>query len=299
MTDTQKFNPATLPFKFVSQGTIPCTPRPELLMFMHDLHHKHNHLWFHVASTMYNNTIGNVNVMQDTTVLGTISVRDGYRGKDQKSPKPIYQVSSLRIKGGRRGSDHVKSSIHYKTILKEAVEAVAPYADSELAQNLVTRARRRVNTIVNRAQSHADYARGDAGVMVLEYLDSIEEHGPSPIPNELKDKLGKSWREKVANVRITRSLWEHMSADDGAIIIFSKDNNEFSAVFLKNKDQDGNYSVQRLSSSYDLPPEYQDKFAILKMMEFDQPILGVGVKTNSEDNAVLVYMTSGEIVTSC
>ena len=51
-------------------------------------------------------------------------------------------------------------------------------------------------------------------------------------------------------------------------------------------------------NSYDLPVEYQEKLAILKIMESNQAVHGIGIKV-LDDNIPHIYMTSGKIGTTC
>jgi hypothetical protein len=57
-------------------------------------------------------------------------------------------------------------------------------------------------------------------------------------------------------------------------------------------------TVKQLTSTYDLPSEYQEKLAILKIMENNQPIAGVGVKVEY-DSAPYFFLPAGAIQTTC
>jgi hypothetical protein len=51
------------------------------------------------------------------------------------------------------------------------------------------------------------------------------------------------------------------------------------------------------TSTYDLPANYQEKFAILKIMDYKQPIEHVGVKF--EESPDLYFLVGGETITTC
>jgi hypothetical protein len=68
---------------------------------------------------------------------------------------------------------------------------------------------------------------------------------------------------------------------------------EMLAVDLTNVEK-----VKQFASSYDLPVEYQEKLTILKIMEVNQPIEGIGVKVE-DDKITYFYMPSGAIQTTC
>ena len=55
--------------------------------------------------------------------------------------------------------------------------------------------------------------------------------------------------------------------------------------------------LMETTNTYDLLPNYQEKFAILKIMEYKQPIEHVGVKFN--DLPDLYFLVGGETITTC
>ena len=66
--------------------------------------------------------------------------------------------------------------------------------------------------------------------------------------------------------------------------------NTFIAVDIQTRE-----IITTSQNPYDLPEQYQTKFAVLKMMEKDQPIANVGVKAE-HDGVMYFYLTGGDMV---
>jgi hypothetical protein len=228
-------------------------------------------------------------VFNGTEEVGKIWGTTDYDRKDNKNVY-IYNVNSYRIQN-QRGQRNRKQSKHYKVILKVAMEVFAPVPTDVIATNIIERVGYRVSSLASSASSQAFYCvRGNEDV-VLQYFKQIVDDGPTSLPHELITKLGK-WQDKYANWRIADSVNEKFKANDGMAIKLTP-NGEMLAVDLTNPKE-----VKKFTNSYDLPVEYQEKLTILKIMEVNQPIEGIGAKVE-DDKITYFYMPSGAIQTTC
>jgi hypothetical protein len=292
MSDTTTpFNPATLPYKLDSDR-YRHAPLPVLHTFMCDLNSKVPNIRFVAGSRTY--TFGEpladeFDVYNGTEKVGRLwAVREFDRRSSENVM--IYNISSHRIQN-QRGQRNRKYSKHYGVVLKAALDAFAEVPEAIIAEKIIDNAGYRVKNLASSAVGHASYCVRGYEMEVLEYFKSIEDEGPSPIPQTLIAKLS-NWRDRYSNARIAKSVTDSFNADNGIIVKFVS-NEEMLMVDLTNKNE-----IKRLRSSYDLPPEYQDKITMLKMMELNQPIESVGAKIENE-NVTYFYMPSGAVITTC
>lgn len=290
-TTVPEFNPATLPYKLdVSRYRHP--PVSELHKFMCDIASKLPSVHFVADGRTYRHgdpLTDDFKVFNGTEEVGKIWGTTDYDRKESKQVY-IYNINSYRIQN-QRGSRNRKHSKHYKVILKIALEVFAPVPTDVIATNIVERVQYRVSSVASSAASHAYYCvRGNEDV-VLHYFKQIDDEGPMPLPQELGMKLG-NWREKYANWRIASSVNDKLKNFDGMAIKLTP-SGEMLVVDLTNTKE-----VKTISNSYGLPVEYQEKLTILKIMEVNQPIEGIGMKVE-DDKVTYFYMPSGAIQTTC
>jgi hypothetical protein len=171
------------------------------------------------------------------------------------------------------------------------LEVFAPVPTDVIATKICERVSYRVSSLTSSAGSQAFYCvRGNEDV-VLQYFKQIEDGGPAPLPQALITRLGK-WQDKYANWRIAEAVHEKLVKSDGMAIKLTP-NGEMLGVDLTNMKE-----VKRFASTYDLPVEYQEKLTILKILEVNQPVEGIGVKVE-DDKITYFYMPSGAIQTTC
>lgn len=288
---TPDFNPATLPYKLnVDKYRHPATD--ELHKFMCDIASKLPSVHFVADGRTFRHgdpRTDEFKVFNGTEEVGKIWGTTDYDSKESKNVY-IYNVNSYRIQN-QRGQRNRKFTKHYKVILKTAMEVFAPVPTDVIATNIVERVGYRVSSLASNAATRAFYCvRGNEGE-VLQYFKQIEDEGPIPIPQALNTNLGK-WQDGYANWRIADSVNEKFKANDGMAIKLTP-NGEMLAVDLTNPKE-----VKKFTNSYDLPVEYQEKVTILKIMEVNQPIEGIGAKVE-DDKVTYFYMPSGAIQTTC
>ena len=209
----------------------------------------------------------------------------------------VYNISSNRITSGRRGSKSTKRSRHLKMIMREALKAFAPFEDKELAESILTEAREGCANVASRAGSQFDWAFRSTPLLIAlaEYLIHVGTNGPAPIPYEVTSIIPQNWTEKLNNFKVANSVANEIKAGTGMAIRYYVSSGAMIAVDVATGE-----IVAKTESSYDLPVEYQDKLAVLKMMEKDQPIAGVGIKVgDSRKDHATFYLTPGAVPTTC
>lgn len=296
MSDTTTpFNPNALPYAFdTTRYSHP--PVPELHTFMCDLHMKVPNVKFAADGRTYTRSEGNsechvdeVNVFNGLEKVGRIWITRAY-DKNESKTVSIYNISSPRINNAR-GSRNRKYSKHYGTVLKAACQVFSAVPPKQVVAKIMEDAEYRLRSMDSHAYSQVAYAVRGNETAVLDYLKDVEDNGPTPVPQSLNSKLG-NWRDKMNNARIASTVWTAWCKKEG-LVVKMLPTGEMIVVDLTITDE-----FKTATSSYDLPDEYQTKLTMLKLMEVNQPIEGVGAKVEY-DSATYFYMPSGEIPTSC
>lgn len=202
----------------------------------------------------------------------------------------VYNIQSSRIQN-QRGSRNRKHTRIYKKALGIALDAFAPYENSKIAADIIEQAKYRVTNMAQSAASQLQSVVRGNEIAFLEYIKEVTDVAPTPVPTELLTAMG-SWRDKLTNHQIAASVRNAMDACTGMFLKLAP-SGVMTTVALTDTT-----TATRIATSYDLPPEYQEKFTILKIMEFNQPIAGVGVKVKDGDD-VYFYMTEGAMQTTC
>jgi hypothetical protein len=98
-------------------------------------------------------------------------------------------------------------------------------------------------------------------------------------------------QSRYDNLRIAKAV-QHSFASNYGVCIRTEKDGTITVVDMN----DMNVRMET-TSTYDLPTNYQEKFAILKIMEYKQPIEHVGVKF--EESPDLYFLIGGETITTC
>jgi hypothetical protein len=121
---------------------------------------------------------------------------------------------------------------------------------------------------------------------VLSYLT-----GATPMSPELIEAIKVDGQAKYDNLRIAKAV-QHSFASNYGVCIRTEKDGTITVVDMN----DMNVRMET-TSTYDLPTNYQEKFAILKIMDYKQPIEHVGVKF--EESPDLYFLVGGETITTC
>lgn len=290
-TTPEVFNPNAQPFK-IEMGSFNHAPVHELQIFMCDMTIKQPNISFKAVGRTYSMgqpLVDELEVFNGTEKVGRAWITREFDRRDEKHVM-IYNISSPRISNAR-GSRNRKYSKHYGTVLKTAIDVFSEVPARLVAEKIIEDAAYRVRNISQSAAGQLSYVVRGYEAEVMEYFTSVVDNGPSPIPQDLQRKLG-NWRDKLDNQRISSEIRAALENSDGIIIKLTA-KGEMVVVDLTNINE-----VKRITSTYDLPVEYQDKITILKIMEFNQPAKSIGVKVENE-GFTFFYMPSGAVHTSC
>ena len=108
---------------------------------------------------------------------------------------------------------------------------------------------------------------------------------------ELTEAMKSDGQSNYDNYGIAKAVQHSFGSNYGVCIRTEKDGT-ITVIDM------GDMNVRmETTSTYDLPTNYQEKFAILKIMEYKQPIEHVGVKF--EESPDLYFLIGGETITTC
>lgn len=239
------------------------------------------------GSTHNNRVVGEVIVYNNEEKIGKIAVVQDYI--DSKYVN-VYQLDSPRIQQ-QRGMRNRKKTKHYKIALKCALDAFKEYPPDEIAKTMMQDAGYRIMNLRQNASNLVQSCVNVTSVAasVLQYLADVEENGPQEFPPIIMDT---KWRDHLATYKIVDSVIKAWDSKTGMLVKL------LPSGVMTVVDLTIGEVVMVTSNTYDLPVEYQEKLAILKIMETNQAIEGMGVKV--EDNRIPhIYMTAGAIETTC
>lgn len=265
-------------------------PTDALHIFMCDLAIKLPTIKFVASGRTYVNAVTKVDelvVYNEGNKVGKIWQSSEY--VDGKSTI-VYNISSDRIQN-QRGNRNRKHSRIYKKALGIAIEVLGPLSPKKIAEDILENMTYRMTNIRGNASGQVTQTVRGNELAILEYIRECADVAPTAPPPELLNAFG-SWREKLTNMRIASDVYAAYDANNGVVIKLAHDG-VMVVVDLTDKT-----TVKQLTSTYDLPSEYQEKLAILKIMENNQPIAGVGVKVEY-DNAPYFFLPAGAIQTTC
>ena len=262
------------------------TIAPSLENLMRELHHRMPRISYCVTHATASEIDG-VTVYHDYEVVGSITI-EHHHVEGEKFDS--YNIKSGRIKTQRNAkgsrSRNIKQTKHFKNAVKIAMDAFKRTEPNVIATNIVTELGSDIQSMVNNAGSQARGFVGGHHEAILSYLT-----GATPISPELTEAMKIEGQAKYDNYRIAKAVQHSFSSNYGVCIRTEKDGT-ITVVDMN----DMNVRMET-TNTYDLPTNYQEKFAILKIMEYKQPIEHVGVKF--EDSPDLYFLVGGETITTC
>ena len=287
----------TLPYKYDPKGRHEYDIHPDLHILLCDLAIKLPKIAYESNGVCIDRTsksdtsdrrvVNEVVVYNNEEKIGKISIQQDY--VDGKFIN-VYQLDSPRIQQ-QRGMRNRKKTKHYKIALKSALDAFKEFPPDEVAKTMITDASYRMSSLRQNANSQVQSCVSSTVVAasLLQYLVDVEENGPQELPPIMIDS---KWRDHLSTYKIVDSVfraWENRTG----VLVKLQPSGVMTVVDLTIGEV-----VMVTSNTYDLPVEYQEKLAILKIVETNQAIEGMGVKV--EDTHIPhIYMTEGAIQTTC
>jgi hypothetical protein len=260
---------------------------PSLENLMRELHHRMPRISYSVKNVSQLEVQG-VWVYHDYERVGMINI-DHHAVEGVKFDS--YHITSERIKTKRRASGsnskNIKQTKHFKNAVKIAMDVFKRTEPNVIAAKIADDVNDYINSMINNAGSQARGFVSTHHAHVLAYLT-----GATPMSPELTEAMKVEGQAKYDNYRIARSVQHAFVSKYGMCIRTEKDGT-ITVVDMIDLD---NVRMET-TSTYDLPANFQEKFAILKIMEYKQPIEHVGVKF--PDDPDLYFLIGGETITTC
>ena len=263
------------------------TIAPSLETLMRELHHRMPRISYEVKGT-HSFLVDSVAVFHDYERVGIVQIEHHHvEGVKFDS----YNIRSERIQTKRKakgsGSKNIKQTKHFKNAVKIAMDVFKRTEPSAIAAKIVQELGGDIQSMVNTAGSQARGFLVGQHEAVLSYLTGAT---PTMSP-ELTEAIKVDGQNKYDNYRIAKAVQHSFTSNYGVCIRTEKDGT-ITMVDMN----DMNVRMET-TSTYDLPANFQEKFAILKIMEYKQPIEHVGVKF--EESPDLYFLIGGETITTC
>lgn len=240
--------------------------------------------------------IAAVAVYERAHPVGVISVDERYSRSGNHE-----MVYSVKAEGIERRRSNVHTTKHLKQAMKTIKDSFKPKQNDERADDLRRTVSQRVDRLSHHADSHLQGIVRSSYAEVIAFLTGYDSLDPKPsqLPSKVTNKLGPTWRTYVDNARIAESVLKDFNANDGVCVRIEEDGT-LSVLDLAS----GHFAEH--TSTYDLPTYYQEKITILKVMDENQPVEGVGARFESYDNTNGVrrdmqyfFLVGGETRTTC
>jgi hypothetical protein len=276
-----------------------CELLPKLEMFLNDLSIRKPNVKFVVTSTRTDNgerRVRAVDVYDGYEKVGAICIEYNY-SRTGKSTDDIYEVSSPKIVKSR-GSQDTRATKHYKKALKLATDLFEKSPADVLAKQIHGRVEEFIHSMARSAENQFEHSFYNPLSAIGMYIYKVKQEGPQPFPTEIEAKFGKDWIQRADNYRIAQAV-EHKFANlkDGVAIRIEIDGT-INVVDVATKSM-----LYEVKSTYDLPPNYQEKITIAKILEHRQPVEHIGVRfddgLHDHPERAYFYLVGGDTFTDC
>jgi hypothetical protein len=260
---------------------------PSLENLMRELHHRMPRISY-VVQNISQSEIQGVAVYHDYERVGMINI-DHHAVENAKFDS--YSIQSARIQTKRRASGsnskNIKQTKHFKNAVKIAMDVFKRTEPNVIAAKIISEIGGDIQSMVNNAGAQARGFVGNHHADVLAYMTGAT---PTMSP-ELTEAMKVDGQARYDNFRIAMAVQHSFVSNYGVCIRTEKDGT-ITMVDMN----DMNVRMET-TSTYDLPTNFQEKFAILKIMDYKQPIEHVGVKF--EESPDLYFLVGGETITTC
>lgn len=263
---------------------------PELVPVIQGVFAKAPNLTF-VAEGDRGNHIVYFRICDAHETVGHLQLRNSNNSDDM-----VLRVSSRNIKKARgdRNANETKSAKKaINIILKKCFKM--PLA--KVHEEFTSCANHVLSRMTYRSASKVEGELGNDGVVLLaSHMITLQRGGSTEIPPELAKLLSSEPLIKLTDdARVFCSVMGDMKANRGAVVKCESDGSLLVAHL-------GETEVKRYKTTYDLPVYYQEKLAMLKILEQNQVVESVGMRFDpmnlpTEHNAKeLFFLVSGDTV---
>ena len=274
-----------------------CDLLPKLEMFLNDLAIRKPNVKFVVSGTRVFNAVRNVrsvDVYDGYEKVGAICIDINY---DKAESGDLYEVTSPKIVKSRGNAD-TRSTKHYKKALKLANDLFEKSPADVLAKQIHTRVEESMTSMMRSAEQQFEHSFYNPLAQIGMYLHRVKHEGPQPFPTELEPKFGKDWMDKGDNYRIAKSLLDKFEKHKDGVAIRIEMDGTINVVDIATVSM-----LYEAKSTYDLPPNYQEKITIAKILEHRQPVEHIGVRfddaSSDHPERAYFYLVGGDTFTDC
>jgi len=241
--------------------------------------------------------IGAVSVYCDSQFLGRLKVEyEDYRNFGRVDVFSVTSDKIIKKRGSQRQCMQTKDA---HKALKTMQEVFVPKDTGGYKTRLRSDAESALHYMVSTAATKiSNFARGRNLDELACFLLKCHDGEQPPIPDRIASMFAEG--EKLQCFRdhkIAYSVFKDFYR--GGVLVVEYSNGSMWYTYPSGDD----HLVTNLTSTYDLPQNYQEKFALLKLCELSQPVENVGVKLNIEierdRGAVFYYLTPGDTVITC
>jgi hypothetical protein len=239
-------------------------------------------------------TIYGVDVYNGNEMVGEIHVEWGmYRRQDYGN---VYTIYSPRIKN-RIHPRNAKVSKLPTEALKIAVKTFAAASSVvEIINHVKQKMASEIGGVQYNAVRQAERLGDDYLIPLMEFVMEVSRGGMPTISAELDKMVKKPNLNKMLNTsRIATSVNSEYKAGTGVVIREERDGTLTSISLDATMLDDAR--VRNVKDTYDLPELYQTKLAMLRILDYNQPVESIGVKFSIEKTN-WYYLTGGEIITT-
>ena len=274
-----------------------CDLLPKLEMFLNDLAIRKPNVKFVVGGTRSEKgerKVRSVDVYDGYEKVGAICIEMNYNKNESGD---LYEVTSPKIVKSR-GSADTRSTKHYKKALKLANDLFDKSPADVLAKQIHMRVEESMASMMRSAENQFEHSFYNPLAQIGMYLHKVKQDGPQPFPTELEPKFGKDWMEKGDDYRIAKSLLDKFEKHKDGVAIRIEMDGTINVVDIATVSM-----LYEAKSTYDLPPNYQEKITIAKILEHRQPVEHIGIRFDdgSADHPerAYFYLVGGDTFTDC
>jgi len=245
-----------------------------------------------VAGEEFTKKIVRVVVFNGNEEVGKLSVkRENYRNTGKQT---VYRIKSPHINNRIQPKD-TKTTIHPKQALNAAIKHFSRVSTpAEIIDSAKAEMSNNFSSIIYTVNRAAERIGDDHEVQLIEMAFAIHK-GEQFDFSRIKKVLEYKEADKILdNSRIANSVHTDFKSDCGLVVREERDGT-LTAVNLDTS-LSCDSRVTRHADSYGLPELYQPKLAMLRMLDYKQPVESIGVKF-SINNTNWYFLPSGEIIT--
>jgi hypothetical protein len=181
-----------------------------------------------------------------------------------------YTIMSHNI-CNERGDRHIKYTSKVDSAVRLAKQYFLARSDDETVKRAVDGFDNHFRQLTWPLDSKYQDFAGKHGLTMLKYMYSVSQGETPTIDTSLLQELNsEAFKKLYEDRRITRRVHANFDKRNGVLIRLLRDESLSVLDIASNK-------ITKIKSTYDLPKNFQEKLAILKVMGKNTPIDNVGV----------------------